>query len=239
MLNNLGSRLITYVNEVHACNQLDVKHKWALRWSSYFRNYLDHITYLFSIVLYYVTFSSKKEMHRALMLSPPSQLSSKSIDNKNSKLKPPTWVVVVEVDETKDACECCCTCGIGDEILHPSQSQIGGWVVKIPLVNKSFILFPQCRIDLFQSLAVSRPEMYWNSLGVIQASWNQMQGPLEPWQSLDRYIKAVLVPHSISSTTSSSRTCNEICLADAFWNSVVSLETNFEIFESIYLCCKW
>ena len=89
---------------------------------------------------------------------------------------------------------------------------------KIPLVNKSFILFPQWRIDRFQSLAVSLPEMYWNSLGVIQASWNQMQGPLEPWQSLDKYIKAVFVPHSISSTTSSSRTCNEICLAYAFWN---------------------
>ena len=33
-----------------------------------------------------------------------------------------------------------------------------------------------------------------------------MQGPLLPWQSLERYIKAVLVPHSISRTTSSSLT---------------------------------
>jgi hypothetical protein len=44
---------------------------------------------------------------------------------------------------------------------------------------------PQCRIDRFQSLAVSLPEMYWNSLGVSQAPWNQMQGPLDPWHNLD------------------------------------------------------
>jgi hypothetical protein len=72
----------------------------------------------------------------------------------------------------------------GDEIRQPSQSQIGGWVVRMPLVSRSFMLLPQCRIDLFQSLAVSLPEMYWNSLGVNQAPWNKMQGPLEPWQSL-------------------------------------------------------
>ncbi len=44
--------------------------------------------------------------------------------------------------------------------------------------------FPQCRMDRFQSLAVSRPEMYWNSFGVSHESWNQMQGPLLPWHSL-------------------------------------------------------
>ena len=100
----------------------------------------------------------------------------------------------------------CCWWGKGELIRQPSQSQMGGCVVKIPLVSNNFMLFPQCRIDLFQSLAVSRPETYWNSLGVIQASWNQMQGPLDPWHKRDKYIKAVLLPHSISKTTSSSLT---------------------------------
>ncbi len=45
---------------------------------------------------------------------------------------------------------------------------------------------PQWRMDRFQSLAVSRPEMNWNSFGVSQESWNQMQGPLLPWQSLKK-----------------------------------------------------
>ena len=39
----------------------------------------------------------------------------------------------------------------GEDILHPSQSQIGGWVERIPLVSSNFIDFPACRIDLFQS----------------------------------------------------------------------------------------
>ena len=102
-----------------------------------------------------------------------------------------------------------CSCWeMGELILHPSQSQIGGWVVKIPLVSKSFILLPQCLIERFQSLAVSLPETYWNSLGVIHASWNQIQGPFEPWHNLERYIRALFVPHSISKITSSSRTWN-------------------------------
>ena len=32
------------------------------------------------------------------------------------------------------------------------------------------MLLPWWRIDRFQSLAVSRPEMYWNSFGVIHVS---------------------------------------------------------------------
>lgn len=39
----------------------------------------------------------------------------------------------------------------GDDILQPSQSQIGGWVDRIPFVRRSFIDFPACLIDLFQS----------------------------------------------------------------------------------------
>ena len=119
------------------------------------------------------------------------------------------------------ATSCCCRCscwGTGELIRHPSQSQMGGCVVKIPLVRSNFILLPQCLIDLFQSLAVSRPDIYWNSFGVIQASWNQIQGPLEPWQSLDKYISALFVPHSISNTTSSSRTWNEgKCYFEILW----------------------
>ena len=47
---------------------------------------------------------------------------------------------------------------------------MGGCVVRIPFVSSSFMLLPWCRIDRFQSLAVSRPEMYWNSFGVIHVS---------------------------------------------------------------------
>ena len=39
----------------------------------------------------------------------------------------------------------------GDDILQPSQSHIGVWVERIPLVSKSFIDFPACLMDRFQS----------------------------------------------------------------------------------------
>ena len=63
----------------------------------------------------------------------------------------------------------------GEDILQPSQSQMGGCVVRIPFVSSSFMLFPWCRIDRFQSLAVSRPDMYWNSFGVIHVSCSPPQ----------------------------------------------------------------
>ena len=39
----------------------------------------------------------------------------------------------------------------GEDIRQPSQSQMGGCVERIPLVSSSFMDFPACRIDLFQS----------------------------------------------------------------------------------------
>lgn len=77
-------------------------------------------------------------------------------------------------------------------------------IVKMSLAISSLMLLPLWRMDLFQSLAVSRPLTNWNSFGVSHVPWKDMHGPLLPWQSLDKNKVALFGPHSTSRITSPS-----------------------------------
>lgn len=92
----------------------------------------------------------------------------------------------------------------GDDTRQPGQSHIGGWTLRKPCAIRLFRDFPLCRILLFQSFAVSRPQMYCNSFGVSHSLLYKIQGPLLPWQSFETNNNAVFSPHWISSGSSCS-----------------------------------
>ena len=50
------------------------------------------------------------------------------------------------------------------QLLHSLAAEV--WTLRRPLLISIFRDLPRCLILLFQSLAVSRPLMYWNSFGV-------------------------------------------------------------------------
>ena len=89
--------------------------------------------------------------------------------------------------------------GDDDDGTQCSHLHTAGSMNRKPLPISNFRLLSWCLMERFQSLASSRPLAAWNSFGVIQASSNNTQAPLLPWQSLSRCNTALFRPHSTCS----------------------------------------
>ena len=63
----------------------------------------------------------------------------------------------------------------GEDMRQPSQSQMGGCVERIPLVSSSFMDFPACRIDLFQSCTIDIYSVF--SMNLTYSIYTPLQFP--------------------------------------------------------------